>query len=88
MWAHYADNHRGFCVEYEVRNPRSIKVSASLHPISYSSAPLILDVEELLFTPKQAIIRIVTTKSSHWAYENEYRTVYLKALDPTGPRGS
>jgi len=31
MWAHYANNHKGFCVEYRITNPKH------LYPISYEA---------------------------------------------------
>lgn len=35
MWAHYSNNHRGFCVSYNMRELRNTELSACTFPIQY-----------------------------------------------------
>ncbi|MFI3197596.1 MAG: DUF2971 domain-containing protein [Methylococcaceae bacterium] len=77
MWAHYADNHKGFCVEYEV-----IKTPKDLYEVKYSSKLPYFSPSELLFSPRETFIRIVTEKAMEWAYEKEYRIIKLRAVRP------
>lgn len=79
MWAHYADNHAGFCVEYEVSpEPGDL----NLFSVNYSSQLPIISASELIFSPVETFTRIVTTKKIEWAYENEWRIIHLNSLDP------
>lgn len=36
MWAHYANNHRGFCVEYDMANQDNALFKSFLFPVQYS----------------------------------------------------
>jgi hypothetical protein len=79
MWAHYADNHKGYCVEYSVeRHPHP----AELFEVDYVSKwPLDVEPIELLFCPAPTVVRILTTKRSTWSHEREYRLVRTLALE-------
>tara|TARA_R110000850_G_scaffold83276_4_gene178783 strand:- start:10928 stop:12109 length:1182 start_codon:yes stop_codon:yes gene_type:complete len=88
MWSHYADHHRGFCIEYELdfdilkyKN----ETKCSLYPITYTKKIPIIPATELLILdynqPKinnkisKAILRTFTTKSPFWRYEKEWRII-------------
>ncbi len=90
MWAHYANNHKGFCVEYKVNNPRLI------FPISYEEdrtaiASIItnyINIANKLYTGEikednleyQKYVHIFLhnafIKHKSWLYEEEYRLAY------------
>lgn len=81
MWAHYADEHRGFCVEYEfspndyMRNDVRGCSASRLFRIKYvpkEEQYSILNKEP--FTARDAFL----TKSSDWEYENEIRLIQYK----------
>ena len=36
MWAHYSNNHQGFCVSYDMTNPDNLVLSANTFPIQYT----------------------------------------------------
>lgn len=40
MWAHYSNNHQGFCVSYDMKNPSNIKLSGCTFPIQYTNERL------------------------------------------------
>lgn len=81
MWSHYAQNHTGFCVEYDFRfqtgeDPRL----RMLHPVIYQMD--IFDSTEYLIPidPKPTVNIMLPTlaaihKSPDWQYEKEWRLV-------------
>lgn len=40
MWAHYANNHHGFCVAYDMRNPANTALAGCTFPIQYTDERL------------------------------------------------
>jgi hypothetical protein len=91
MWAHYAENHKGFCVEYDFTpmdtSSPDDKISASnffVHAVSYVSKLPRIYSHEILFTPREAAKKMLATKSYHWAYEQEYRLIaFDQPVPPT-----
>lgn len=77
MWAHYADKHTGFCIEYEVIDPIQ---DTPLHEVNYVTKPLLLSIDELLLCPAEAFTRLLTAKSCEWHYEREFRLIYLNSV--------
>jgi hypothetical protein len=76
MWSHYADQHRGVCVEYDV----SELIPQGLHKVSYGESCKVLasQIRDWVFydnlVAQQAIDKAcLLTKSTQWAYENEWR---------------
>lgn len=83
MWAHYADEYKGFCIEYlfhrdDFRRDDFPNNSASrLFRINYrDSSDRPIDFENLVtpFSTSDAFI----TKSNDWSYENEVRLLQYK----------
>lgn len=77
MWAHYADNHKGFCIEYELKNynPEIF----DFNRVNYVSSLPEIYATELLFNPYETVARIIYSKSIEWIYEKEWRYVELYA---------
>lgn len=88
MWSHYADNHRGFCIEYETiesdfsnikavnyKGVRSIKVSDI---ISWK-----LDSSDEAY--KNLINTYFFSKSFEWRYEKEWRDVHDSKGEQSAP---
>ncbi|MFA0570172.1 DUF2971 domain-containing protein [Vibrio gallaecicus] len=68
MWAHYANNHRGFCLEFDTSNDyfgRAWKVN-------YVNRINSIDI--LDFTEEDAFNSLVT-KTKEWSYESEFRVI-------------
>lgn len=78
MWSHYADGHRGFCLEFD---------GAALHNWKYCQ-PVNYDENFLPFgefcdalpelndnNQKKSMRAFVLRKSSHWKYESEWRVI-------------
>lgn len=77
MWAHYADSHKGFCIEYEVDKDNNW----NLFEVNYTTKPEAPSIEELLFCPHQVIGRILMRKGHEWSYEKEYRLIYINEIN-------
>lgn len=75
MWAHYANSHTGFCLEYEIDD-----IQAPFYDVNYSSHLPLPSINELLLCPEESFLRILTTKTLEWNYEKEVRFVSLNAL--------
>lgn len=74
MWSHYASQHRGICIEYDMTDVKDDKV----HKVVYGGSRLIVtsEINEWLYNPsnssrlKQVCL---LTKSEEWRYESEWR---------------
>lgn len=77
MWAHYANNHHGMCVEYGLPEIVS-QLSFSPVPVIYSNKRVSFSSLNLA-TPEHDALRIftesITTKSPEWGYEREWRII-------------
>jgi hypothetical protein len=81
MWAHYAQQHRGFAVEFEVprygsqATARAMGENLLAQEVKYSDTRPIIDhgsdSDDLVFENAALV------KSSDWAYENEHRVIDL-----------
>lgn len=89
MWAHYAENHHGFCVEYRVNNPdyiwnvhyshKRLKFEKGLcKAIKKTSEQNLYNYELGLFMQQ------LFYKSDEWKYEREYRAVVPVDFIPDG----
>jgi hypothetical protein len=46
MWAHYSNNHQGFCVAYDMKDRRNVQLSGCTFPVQYTSKRI--DVTDLM----------------------------------------
>jgi len=78
MWSHYADEHRGICVEYDTADQQH----PNLRPVNYR-APRAVKASDLVRwkgrDDEAAKDRVIQTyfyaKSAEWRYEKEWRDV-------------
>jgi Protein of unknown function (DUF2971) len=89
MWAHYANNHKGFIIEIDTSHNyfNYSKESAGLFKVTYSKLPLkypsptdginfSLEYDDMLSKIKNYIFdayKLFLDKSEDWAYEKEWR---------------
>jgi hypothetical protein len=69
MWSHYADSHRGICLEFDgtlafMAHAQKVKYSRERVPIN----PYVDSREAMM---EKAFL----TKSEHWSYESEWRLI-------------
>ena len=75
MWAHYANNHCGFCVEYDMVKIVE-KYCIGLIPIMYSDKRVTLksfDIKNMHKDMFKLFIKSASSKSKEWNYEKEWR---------------
>ncbi len=75
MWSHYSDGHTGFCIEF---NRAENNIFAETEEVNYPKDNEFVDVDYLSFQLEKLLeeaIKVVLTKSIHWAYEEEWRIV-------------
>lgn len=81
MWSHYADHHKGFCVEYDCREGTKLKELAQ--PVTYSESFPKVSASDLVGDRQSEVIDYLwLTKSSVWSYEQEWRVMM-----PEGDKG-
>jgi hypothetical protein len=75
MWAHYADGHKGFCLEYDTRQEPFTK----LHKVNYVPSVPKLNSNKFLDgseEPSGIIEAYLTTKYIDWSHEQEWRVLH------------
>jgi hypothetical protein len=88
MWSYYADSHRGFCVEYDLKSlgPENLQVRA-LYPVLYNTEwPNATDTTVQAVAPSEGMtdnttILSVLTKSAEWRHEQEWRMIFPRKPD-------
>ncbi len=92
LWAHYADSHKGFCVEYDVEYLTKFYFNIShMIEVKYVDSPVNISILEM-FKKKLSVDEILQImngiKSLPWSYEKEFRIVFdksgLKDIDKRG----
>jgi hypothetical protein len=71
MWAHYADNHRGICLEFSLRND----VMCGAQRCEYLDKFPIIRVYS---RSENDNLTILLAKANAWSYEKEYRLIALE----------
>lgn len=78
MWAHYSNNHTGFCVEYDIKTlGKENELLKNLYPIIYSND--IYDITKHIINSSKNdlfLLASVLHKSIDWEYEKEWRLVF------------
>ncbi|GIB61279.1 hypothetical protein VCSRO140_3541 [Vibrio cholerae] len=76
LWAHYAEDHKGICIEFE-RNPDNILGNdSSTKPVRYTQSYPSFERHVFMSAESSSVVhRILWTKSKHWAYEQEWRVI-------------
>lgn len=54
MWAHYSNNHRGFCLSYDMKDNRNVPLAGCTFPVQYTSKRI--DVTDLMENQARKII--------------------------------
>lgn len=87
MWSHYADRHRGICIEYDLNMlPNNHSLLKTLYPVNYSKkrpclptgitldahSELVINIPTLT---REQIVKTLITKSTVWASEKEWRSI-------------
>jgi hypothetical protein len=74
LWSHYADQHKGVCVQFNTNSFLELLDKPALGEVKYSEFPLVYppfkyDLSEI----NESFRHIFLTKAPFWGYELEYR---------------
>jgi len=69
LWAHYAHKHSGICLKFDITKDENFFLWT--FPVNYSNN---YPVYDFVGNKNEIINTMLLTKSSHWSYEEEYRT--------------
>lgn len=72
MWSHYADSHKGFCLEFSSEFPPFCN---QLHRVAYENAMPTISPSEREFGDVADMRRFLLIKARVWSYEREWRIV-------------
>jgi len=79
LWAHYANSHCGFCIEYDLDKLLEFTDNANhIVHIAYKDTPPHIELSDIsdLTTSNSALLqKMLGTKSKRWDYEQEVRIV-------------
>lgn len=86
MWSHYADYHKGFCLEYDLENIKYGDYRTRfLYPVIYSDK--MFDATEHLMNGVETetfnnlyLTKAALVKASDWHYEKEWRLVFAHGI--------
>lgn len=90
MWSHYADEHRGLCIEFDVREILNRNSDLSFAFVNYQSELPELKLAEEFIVALESLKKgfdniasdefrkILKTKSIDWSYESEARIIKLE----------
>lgn len=88
MWAHYARDHTGFCIEYDFTSLGANDLNTRfLYPVIYSEAlhdhsSHMAGVDRSKANPLSIVLPAIT-KNAEWSYEKEWRLVYSNNFMPS-----
>ena len=77
MWSHYADSHKGICLEFNTNNKVMCAAIKCEYIEDFPSIPLYRDDLDSMLMPMIA-------KHKDWGYENEYRLIALNCMSAIG----
>lgn len=78
MWSHYADSHKGFCVQFDTRKLVE-SIRGRYQKVNYTD-----DIPEFSIRDNRKgilIDKLLYTKSKIWDYEDEYRITGIHRSD-------
>lgn len=84
LWAHYADNHRGICIEYNLVNTKTKIFENLCFPIEYLDDYNLTRDIKYSFNKKSfdfnLKIKPLLLKAKDWSYEDEWRIIFDNSI--------
>ena len=85
MWSHYTTDGSGFAIGYDKSAIAKLAgANGALLPVQYSdrTAPIMGPI--VLASPRSNLPKLLSLKSDHWRYENEWRLIVENERDHRG----
>lgn len=73
MWTHYANQHKGICIEFRREYGEPSTDDIHCRPVTYAQRYPVPGMDDLLKEDHLLTDKVVFTKSIDWAYEKEWR---------------
>lgn len=74
MWSHYAEYHKGFCIEYKIDETSPLKTMAKA--VKYTEVYPSLSAKNLPASATENFVdACLFTKAKQWGYEKEWRAI-------------
>ena len=86
LWAHYAKNHEGFCVGYDISAANKIDDWYAWGPVDYGKTKERFNLFQ--DSPEEFLKKACFHKSDNWEYEKEYRILFNNQGKKKLPQGS
>jgi hypothetical protein len=80
MWSHYAQGHKGFCLEFDI----SFELFRKAFPVQYSKMIPKIRPASIILEDSEPLMPMITTKADYWAYEKEWRIFHVEGDRPYG----
>ena len=76
-WSHYANEHRGICIEFRPVEKEHEKFYYQAHKVVYpkDNRPPQLNFYHYRKNPGELAVKCLATKALHWKYEGEWRII-------------
>lgn len=92
MWSHYANQHKGFCIEHEIPpySESNELLFHNIHPVIYSDTRISTLEQHLNYSELPKITSEILwdlykygllMKSMDWKYQNEWRLIFFGQYD-------
>jgi hypothetical protein len=88
LWSYYADMHKGFCLEFDTQIPiMEGQQKTEAYKIKYtkSNSYRRFSIRDILMNQTSVSELLLTTKSYHWHYEEEWRIFSNEGGDKAYP---
>lgn len=79
MWAHYANSHKGFCLEFDVSE--DLDLFCFPQKVVYDSKYPVFNYFKNYKETVGEVTKAIYHKFKEWEYEEEYRVVKMKCAD-------
>lgn len=77
LWAHYANSHKGFCIQYDLNLLINQNIYQEFHifPVDYKRKLPSINIEDISKEKEVFFQKLLGTKSKLWDYEDEVRII-------------
>ena len=78
LWHHYADEHKGICIEYDIKNCNVDFIKDNCFPVFYDDSDFNEDLNSVKNIQTKFMLKPLLKKGTDWQYEQEWRIVLNK----------
>ena len=76
LWSHYTTDGSGFVIGYDVAEISKLAgPKGCLRSVEYGNKPVLIAGPTVLVSPESNLPILLSMKSDHWAYEDEWRLI-------------